>query len=120
MKAAEIPADEAEADRVWTAAVLACVPEVAASPGLAARLLAGFEARAARRGWFAAWGDAIWPGAPAWAPVSAFALALVVGIGAGAALPSRAVADADGAFSLAAPPSFNLASDDLASLDDAR
>ena len=51
--------------------------------------------------------DSIWPGAPLWAPATAFAFALLVGAGLGAALPS-AMAEEQPAFSLEQPTSFNL------------
>lgn len=51
--------------------------------------------------------DSIWPGAPLWAPVSAFAFALIVGGGLGAALPSI-VNDEQPVFSLEQPANFSL------------
>jgi len=51
--------------------------------------------------------DSIWPGAPLWAPATAFAFALLVGAGLGATLPS-ALMEEQPAFSLEQPASFNL------------
>lgn len=60
--------------------------------------------------------DSIWPGAPLWAPVSAFAFALLVGVGLGATLPTI-VNDEQPGFSLEQPASFSLSSADQAQED---
>jgi hypothetical protein len=93
--------DASEADFVSRA--LARLPEVLPPPGLNARLLAAYDARA--------WGlwvricDLVWPGVPAWAPTSAFAAALLAGVALGAVLPTAAD---DTRFSLDQPTSFSL------------
>jgi hypothetical protein len=83
---------------------------------LEAALLAAYDGwNAARpKGQWAAFGqaarqfcEAIWPGAPLWAPLSAFAFALVVGAGLGVGLPSILAGDQP-AFSLEQPNSFSL------------
>jgi hypothetical protein len=51
--------------------------------------------------------ESIWPGAPAWAPASAFAFALLLGAGLGVTLPSI-LADEQPAFSLEQPAAFSL------------
>jgi hypothetical protein len=60
--------------------------------------------------------DSIWPGAPLWAPLSAFAFALLVGAGLGAALPSI-VNDEQPGFSLEQPASFSLSAIDVTQED---
>jgi hypothetical protein len=56
--------------------------------------------------------DLVWPGLPLWGPVSALAIALLVGAGLGAALPSILLEDQQPGFSLDQPASFNLSSAD--------
>jgi hypothetical protein len=87
-------------------------------PGFEAALLGAYDAWTARRpqGRWAAFGaglrqfsESIWPGAPAWAPASAFAFALLLGAGLGVTLPSI-LADEQPAFSLEQPAAFSLSS----------
>jgi hypothetical protein len=95
------------------------------SPGFEAALLAAYDAWNAERpqGVRAAWkaglsrfSEAIWPGAPVWAPASALAAALLVGAGLGAVLPAMTSTESMG-FSLEQPATFNLLSSDMAQED---
>ena len=103
-------------DRDFTRAALQRLPASAPSRELEQALIAAYDAWSATRPegrWRALqaglrhFSDSIWPGAPLWAPVSAFAFALLVGAGLGATLPS-AMAEEQPAFSLEQPASFNL------------
>jgi hypothetical protein len=105
-------------DRTFADRALSRLPAQVPPPGFEAALLAAYDAWNAKRpaGRWAAFqaglrqfSGAIWPGAPVWAPVSAFAFALLVGAGLGVALPS-ALADEQPAFSLEQPASFSLLS----------
>jgi hypothetical protein len=68
------------------------------SSALEARIMAAFDAgsganivsRAA--GWLR---DRVWPGAPLWQPATAFALSLMIGVGAGFLLPFSNAAEAN-------------------------
>lgn len=81
-------------DKHFADKVLKGLPTVAVSQGLEARILADFDRLAARRhsGFLAlfsqGWSERLWPGAPAWQPLSLLALSLIVGLTAGAFLPS--------------------------------
>lgn len=94
-------------DRQFTTRALACLGEAVPPAGLNRRLLDTYEART-RRG-FSRLAELVWPGAPAWAPGMALAAALLLGIGAGMALPSPAMAGRMG-FSLEEPPSLSIES----------
>lgn len=105
-------------DRTFADRALKPLPAEVPPPGFEAALLAAYDAWNARRpqGRWAAFGvasrqfsDSIWPGAPAWAPASAFAFALLVGAGLGVTLPSI-LADEQPAFSLEQPAAFSLLS----------
>jgi hypothetical protein len=107
-------------DRAFAERVLRRLPPVTPSPGLEVALLAAYDAWNAERprGWWAAWKaglygfcETVWPGAPLWAPVSALAVALMVGAGIGAVLPAAADAEPLG-FSLEGTASFNLIASD--------
>ena len=99
---------------------LARLPAVTPASGFEASLLAAYEGWQAKRpagpwaafqGAVRAFGEMVWPGAPLWAPASAFAAALLLGIGLGVMLPGI-----DGqrmAFSLEQTPGFTLISPDL-------
>jgi len=87
-----------EADEVAFAdGVLKALPSVAVPPELEARILADFDAVAAKRapGAFSRfvrrWQDMVWPGAPAWKPASVLALSLIIGLTAGAFVPASAL-----------------------------
>lgn len=104
-------------DRVFADRALKQLPAEVPPPGFERALLAAYDTWNARRAdglWaafqagFRRFSESIWPGAPLWAPASAFALALLVGGGLGAALP--AMADEQPAFSLDQPASFSLSS----------
>jgi hypothetical protein len=112
-------------DRVFADRALRRLPAATPPPGLEAALLAAYDAWNAERpgGRWAAWkgalrglSETVWPGAPLWAPVSALAVALLVGAGLGAALPTMADAEPAG-FSLEQPASFNLLASDTTQED---
>jgi hypothetical protein len=86
---------------------LARLPEPVPPPGLNRALLAAYDARPARRGLWAGLCEIVWPGAPLWAPASAFAAALLLGVTLGAVLPTMRDAGVM-RFSLDQPASFNL------------
>lgn len=101
------------------------LPASAAPRELERALVAAYDAwNATRRGGL--WGalqaglrhfsDSIWPGAPLWALLSAFAFALFVGAGLGVALPSI-VNDEQPGFSLEQPASFSLSAVDVTQED---
>jgi hypothetical protein len=105
-------------DRTFADRALKRLPAETPPPGFEAALLAAYDAWNARRpqGRWAAFraglhqfSESIWPGAPAWAPVSAFAFALLMGAGLGVTLPSI-LADEQPAFSLEQPAAFSLSS----------
>jgi hypothetical protein len=94
---------EAQGDAAFAARLLADLPSVPASGALQACILADFDAVAAKRNaslWAVALRpvrklrDAVWPSAPAWQPASIFALSLVLGLAAGALVPSSALTGA--------------------------
>ncbi len=76
-------------DAAWTGRVLRELPSVPATAALERRILADFDATAARRGrgWLARLADAVWPGAPVWQPAAALGLSLAVGIAVGVIYP---------------------------------
>ena len=92
--------DDLDLDGAFAQRALSRLPSVAVPPALEARILADFDAAAARRRrtlWNAparlmgAWRDAVWPGAPAWKPATVLALSLMIGLAAGALVPSSAL-----------------------------
>jgi hypothetical protein len=98
---------------------LARLPAVTPAPGFEAALLASYDSWQLRRpagpwaglqGALRAFSDLVWPGAPLWAPASAFAAALLLGIGLGVMLPG--VGGQRMAFSLEQTPGFTLISPD--------
>src|ERR1700749_3218978 len=104
---------------------LRCFAANKPSPKLESALLAAYDAWNAERpqGRWAAWKagmhgfcETVWPGAPLWAPVSALAVALLVGAGIGAALPAAADAEPM-VFSLEKTASFNLLPSDTTQED---
>ena len=105
-------------DRIFADRALKRLPAEIPPPGFEAALLAAYDAWNVRRpqGRWAAFraasrqfSESIWPGAPAWAPASAFAFALLLGAGLGVTLPSI-LADEQPAFSLEQPAAFSLSS----------
>ena len=103
-------------DPTFANRVLIRLPAEVPSPSFQAALLEAYDVWNARRpeGRWAAlhaglghFSNAIWPGAPLWAPASAFALALVLGTGLGIALPPIANDEQPG-FSLEQPANFSL------------
>jgi len=112
-------------DRDFAQAALDRLPVSARPRDLERALIAAYDAWTATRpqGRWAAlqaglrhFSDSIWPGVPLWAPVSAFAFALIVGGGLGATLPSI-VNDERPVFSLEQPASFSLSSLDVTQED---
>ena len=112
-------------DRTFADRALRRLPAEIPPPGFEAALLAAYDAWNTRRpqgrwGAFRAasrqFSESIWPGAPAWAPASAFAVALLLGAGLGVTLPSI-VADEQPAFSLEQPSAFSLSAADAAQED---
>jgi hypothetical protein len=105
-------------DRIFADRALKRLPAETLPPGFEAALLAAYDAWNAGRpqGRWAAFragldqfSDSIWPGAPTWAPASAFTFALLLGAGLGVTLPSI-LADEQPAFSLEQPAAFSLSS----------
>jgi hypothetical protein len=105
-------------DRTFADRALRQLPAEVPPPGFEAALLAAYDAWNAQRpqGRWAAFraglrqfSESIWPGAPAWAPASVFAFALLLGAGLGVTLPSI-LADEQPAFSLEQPAAFSLSS----------
>ena len=82
---------EAADDAAFAQGALNALPSVAVPAALERRILADFDAVAARppRARFVGrLRDAVWPGAPVWKPASVLALSLVIGLAAGALVPS--------------------------------
>ena len=91
-----------QSDAAFAARVLSGLPSVPVPGTLQARILADFDAVAAKRKaspW--AWAmrpvhwlrDVAWPSAPAWKPASIFALSLLFGLAAGVFVPSSTLTD---------------------------
>ena len=84
-------------DAAFADKFLKALPTTAVSPSLEARILADFDhfALGRQESWtarFAArWAERLWPGAPLWQPASLLALSLVLGLTAGAFVPSQTV-----------------------------
>lgn len=79
-----------DTDETWLDRLLAQAPAPVPSAALERRVLADFDRLAARRDWagmLRALIDSVWPGAPVWQPAVAFALSLVIGLGAAAFAP---------------------------------
>jgi hypothetical protein len=82
--------NERNDDARMTQQLLRSLATVAVPAALEQRILADFDRLAARRAIPAmhrigAW---LWPGVPAWAPASALVFSLIVGLAAGAVMPS--------------------------------
>jgi hypothetical protein len=101
-------------DAMWLESALKTLPTVPVPAGLEQRILADFDAHAARRrtGLLARLRDAVWPGAPVWRPAFVFGAALVIGLTAGILIPLEdSVAEGSeqtAAISLDAPPAFEI------------
>lgn len=87
----------ADADAEFAARLMKELPSVPVSATLQARILADFDAVAAKRK-SPLWArplrtlrDAVWPSAPVWKPASVFALSLAIGLAAGTLFPSSAL-----------------------------
>jgi|WetSurMetagenome_2_1015567.scaffolds.fasta_scaffold323395_2 hypothetical protein len=93
-------------DREFVETALRALPSVAVPVALETRLLAGFDAlaakRAARAGWLRRWRDIMWPGAPLWKPASVLALSLLIGLSAGTLMPTANQVSAPSEQTLAA------------------
>jgi len=114
--------NDAKADAEFATRVLAALPAEAPSAALEVRILADFDAASARRDrspWVKAariahqFGDAIWPGVPAWQPVSVLALSLLIGLAAGTFVPAWTISsDASSqTLTLDAPPALDTSGD---------
>ena len=112
-------------DRIFMDRALRRLPDEISPQGFEAALLTAYDAWNIRRPagrWTALsaalrrFFDSIWPDAPLWAPVSAFGLALLLGVGLGAALPSL-LQQEQPVFSLEQPASFSLSSADTVQED---
>lgn len=111
---------EDSSDRDFAGRALGRLPASGPSQGLERALIAAYDAWNSTRPegrWPALqaglrhFSDSIWPGAPLWAPASAFVFALLVGAGLGVVLPSI-VSDEQPGFSLEQPASFSLSAVD--------
>jgi hypothetical protein len=115
---------QAQGDAAFAARVLTGLPDVPVPGTLEARILADFDAVAAKRKaslW--AWAlhparslrDAVWPNAPAWQPASVFALSLLIGLAAGTLVPASALTSVNSAQDETAAadtvPDLNLSGD---------
>lgn len=110
-------------DVQFVARALSALPSVAVPAALEARILADFDVLAARlksAPWFVrltqGMRDVVWPGAPVWKPAAVLALSLIIGLAAGAFVPSSDVLPAGSAVqsqSLAydTTPALDLAKD---------
>jgi len=86
-----------ESDAAFVDALMAHLPTTAVPPSLESRILADFDrvAEARKPGavarWARHWRDRVWPGAPVWQPASLMALSLIIGLVAGAFVPSASL-----------------------------
>lgn len=96
--------DEVQQDAAFAQRTVSALPSVPVPAELEARILADFDAVAARRRaspWnlparlVRGWRDLVWPGAPVWKPATALALSLAIGLLAGAVVPSSAFVQQD-------------------------
>jgi hypothetical protein len=115
---------EAQSDAAFAARILTDLPGVPAPGTLEARILADFEAVAAKRK-ASLWAlvlrparrlrDAVWPSAPAWKPASVFALSLLIGLAAGTLVPASALTSVtsvqDETVAVDTVPDLNLSGD---------
>jgi hypothetical protein len=115
---------EGQGDALFAARVLAGLPSDPVPGTLEARVLADFDAVAAkRRASLRALAlrparrlrDAVWPDAPAWQPASVFALSLLIGLAAGTLVPSSALTSVssvqDETAAVDTVPDLNLSGD---------
>jgi hypothetical protein len=99
-------------DAAFADGVLKALPTTAVPPELEARILADFDAVTAKRapGVFLRlvhrWNDAVWPGAPLWKPASILALSLMIGVTAGAFVPSSDLSASEQTTTAAEAPSI--------------
>jgi len=112
-----------EADAAFATRALAALPVAKPSAVLENRILADFDAVAAKRKrapwqvatrWVRRFGDAVWPGAPAWQPVTILALSLLLGLAAGTQVPASAVTTSETSnqtLTLDAAPVLELSGD---------
>jgi len=115
---------EAQSDAAFAARVLTGLPDVPVPGVLEARILADFDAVAAKRKAslralvlhpVQSLRDAVWPGAPAWQPASILALSLLIGLAAGTLVPSSALTSVssvqDETAAVDTVPDLNLSGD---------
>ncbi|HVV65043.1 MAG TPA: hypothetical protein VHC42_06220 [Rhizomicrobium sp.] len=108
-------------DEAWLDRALRLAPPAEPGVALAARVMADFDAVAARRrlgpsgfagGIVVKVCSALWPGAPAWQPATALALSLALGIAAGIFAPVSEASAENGeqaaAVALDQPPAFEI------------
>jgi hypothetical protein len=102
-------------DAMWVDNALQTLPTVPVPAGLESRILADFDALAARRraSLLGRLRDAVWPGAPAWRPAFVFGAALALGLMAGVLIPiedsmAEGSSEQTAAVSLDAPPAFEI------------
>lgn len=85
---------ENEQDAKFVNDLLRRLPTTPVSSALEARILADFDAVAAKRKPGALlrlarhWRDRVWPGAPVWQPISLLAVSLAIGLMAGTLVPT--------------------------------
>jgi hypothetical protein len=103
-------------DAGFTHEILKGLPTTMVPATLAARILGDFDRVAARPSKLTAMlariGERLWPGAPVWQPASVLAFSLVIGLTAGAILPSpgtaAAVSDQVAVAALDATPDMDM------------
>lgn len=84
--------NERKDDARFAQEILKVLPTMAVPAALQARILSDFDHVAARpgkrTGMLVRIGERLWPGVPVWQPASVLAFSLVIGLTAGAFLPS--------------------------------
>lgn len=110
--------DDNRNDAEFTADLIRRLPTTPVPPTLEARILADFDAAAARREPGALvrlarhWRDRVWPGAPVWQPASLLALSLAIGLMAGTLVPLSTISPASSSGT-----DQTVAADDSTALD---
>ncbi len=89
---------ENEQDAAFVSELLRRLPTTSVPAALESRILADFDAVAAKRkpgalvGLAQRWRDRVWPGAPIWQPISLLAVSLAIGLMAGTLVPASTLA----------------------------